>query len=142
MLDSGLVPGNLNSDKIDIGLVENDYLVFPNCSIQTPGRTAFSLTSLGFGQKGGQAIGVNPRYLYALVSETKFDNYKGKLWQRKRKANSFFRKALSTNTLFVAKDKAPYLPEQLPRVLLNLEERAVEPEEDEELYYEDDLVDH
>jgi len=49
---------------------------------------------------------------------------------------------LSTNTLFVAKDKAPYLPEQLPRVLLNLEERAVEPEEDEELYYEDDLVDH
>jgi hypothetical protein len=27
-------------------------------------------------------------------------------------------------------------------VLLNLEERAVEPEEDEELYSEDDLVDH
>jgi hypothetical protein len=46
-----------------------------------------------------------------------------------------------TNTISVTKDKAPYRPEQLPRVLLNPEARAVEPEEGKELYYEDDLVD-
>ncbi len=48
---------------------------------------------------------------------------------------------MPTNTISVAKDKAPYRPEQLPSVLLNAEARTVEPEEGKDLYYEDDLVD-
>lgn len=142
VLDSGLVPGNRNADNIEIGLAENDHLVFPNRSIQMSGLKAFSLTSFGFGQKGAQAIGVHPRYLYAAISKAEFDQYKDKLRQRKRKADAFFRKAVPTNTVFVAKDKAPYRPEQLPTVLLNPEVRAVDKKDSEELYYEDDLVDN
>ncbi|RDL38707.1 uncharacterized protein BP5553_03047 [Venustampulla echinocandica] len=143
VLDSGIVPGNRNADNIDIGLAENDNLVFPNRTIQTTaGLKAFSLTSFGFGQKGAQAIGVHPRYLYAAISKAEFYQYKEKLCQRKKKANGFFKKAMPTNTLFVAKDKAPYRPEQLSEVFLNPEARAVEAEQSEELYYEDDLVDN
>ncbi|KAG9238180.1 3-oxoacyl-synthase [Amylocarpus encephaloides] len=142
VLDSGLVPGNRNADNIDVELAENDHLVFPNRSIQTTtGLKAFSLTSFGFGQKGAQAIGVHPKYLFAAISKSQFLQYKEKLWQRKRKANAFFKRAMPTNTLFVAKDRGPYRPEQLSQVLLNPEARAVEPEEGDELYYEDELVD-
>jgi fatty acid synthase subunit alpha len=79
--------------------------------------------------------------LYAAISKAEFDKYKEKLRRRKRKTNGFFRKAMPTNTLFVAKDKAPYRPEQLQGVLLNPEVGILEAKEDEELYYEDELVD-
>jgi 3-oxoacyl-(acyl-carrier-protein) synthase len=51
VLDSGLVPGNRNADNIDIGLSENDHLVFPDHRIQKTDLKAFSLTSFGFGKR-------------------------------------------------------------------------------------------
>lgn len=141
VLDSGLVPGNRNADNIDAGLAENEHLVFPNRSIQTTGLKAFSLTSFGFGQKGAQAIGIHPRYLFAAISKAEFDEYEVKLRERKRKANRFFSKAMPTNSVVVAKEKAPYRTEQITKVFLNPEVRAVEAEEGDDLYYEDDLVD-
>jgi fatty acid synthase subunit alpha len=89
VLDSGLVLGNRDADNIDSGLAENDHLAFPNRSIQTTGLKAFSLTSFGFGQKGVQAIGVHPRYLYAPISKIEFDNYRGSCGKGRGKRIAF-----------------------------------------------------
>lgn len=61
VLDTGLIPGNRNLDNVDGKLQDNEYILYPNRSIQTKGLKAFSVTSFGFGQKGAQAIVVHPR---------------------------------------------------------------------------------
>ncbi|KAI9745829.1 MAG: hypothetical protein M1818_000510 [Claussenomyces sp. TS43310] len=127
VLETGIVPGNRNADNVDSALAKNDMLVFPNRSIQTAGMKAFTLTSFGFGQKGAQAIGVHPKYLYATLHEHEFRAYQSKVGARHRKAFRFFHNALATNTMFVAKDAAPYRPDQEASVLLNPEARVSEP---------------
>ncbi|KAJ5674929.1 Acyl transferase/acyl hydrolase/lysophospholipase [Penicillium maclennaniae] len=124
VLDSGLIPGNRNLDSVDGNLEKNEYIVYPNRSIQTCGLKAFSLTSFGFGQKGAQAIVVHPRYLYAMVEQAEFEEYRKKRQTRYRKAFRFFHHGLVTNTMFVPKTKAPYLPAQQNAVLLDPTARA------------------
>jgi fatty acid synthase subunit alpha len=119
VLDSGLVPGNRNADNIDAKLRENELIVFPNRTIRTPGVRAFSISSFGFGQKGAQAIGVHPRYLFAAIAKDEYDGYAHRRRQRHRRAARFFHKAMATNTMFVAKTDAPYRNDQEKKVLLN-----------------------
>ncbi|PGH20062.1 hypothetical protein AJ80_03712 [Polytolypa hystricis UAMH7299] len=140
VLDTGLVPGNRNADNIDPGLDKNDMIVFPNRSIQTSGVKAFSLTSFGFGQKGAQVIGVHPRYLHAMLTENEFAEYKVKVNARHRKAFQFYHNALATNTMFVAKDNAPYTKDQEAAVLLNPEARVSDPGFNETEYSYDDAL--
>jgi fatty acid synthase subunit alpha, fungi type len=140
VLNSGIVPGNRNADNIDAKLEESDLLVFPNRTIQTAGIKAFSLTSFGFGQKGAQAIGVHPRYLFATIKKDEYDSYKSKVAARYRTASRFFQNALATNTMFVAKNRAPYSDGQGSSILLNPEAR-VSLNPSNELLYMDDLVD-
>jgi fatty acid synthase subunit alpha len=118
-MDTGIIPGNRNADNIDTALAKNDFFVFPNRSIETLGLKAFSLTSFGFGQKGAQAIGVHPRYLYSTISQQEYETYKLKTLERQRAASSHFQRALATNSIFVAKDHAPYTEAQQSAVLLN-----------------------
>lgn len=108
ILRTGLVPGNSNADNVDEYLEQFDYITFPNRSIQTNGVKAFSVTSFGFGQKGAQMIGVHPRYLFATLDEETFNAYATKVAVRQRKATAFFNKAISSNTLFVPKEKTPF----------------------------------
>ncbi|KAJ6134373.1 hypothetical protein N7523_000695 [Penicillium sp. IBT 18751x] len=124
VLDSGLIPGNRNLDSVDGNLEKNEYIVYPNRSIQTCGLKAFSLTSFGFGQKGAQAIVVHPRYLYAMVEQAEFEEYRKKRQTRYRKAFRFFHHGLVTNTMFVPKTEAPYRPAQQNAVLLDPTARA------------------
>lgn len=112
MLNSGLVPGNRNADNIDEALAPFDYIVVPGQSIQTDGIKAFSLTSFGFGQKGAQAIGVHPRYLFATLEPEVYQNYRVKVAARQKRAYRAFHHGLVTNRMFVAKDRPPYEPEQ------------------------------
>ncbi len=126
VLNSGLVPGNRNADNVDQVMEKFDHIVYPSRSIQTDGIKAFSVTSFGFGQKGAQAIGVHPKYLFATLDEKTFDEYRAKVEARQKKAYRFFHNGMINNTLFVAKDKAPYTDEQLSAVLLNPDARVTE----------------
>ncbi|KAJ5262335.1 hypothetical protein N7524_007640 [Penicillium chrysogenum] len=124
-LNSGIIPGNRNLDSVDGHLEKNDYIVYPNRSITTSGLKAFSLTSFGFGQKGAQAIVVHPRYLYAMLEQAEFKQYREKRQTRHRKAFRFFHRGMVANTMFVPKTEAPYTPEQQNSVLLDPTARAI-----------------
>lgn len=135
VLNTGLVPGNRNADNVDQVMEKFDYIVYPSHSIQTDGVKAFSVTSFGFGQKGAQAIGVHPKYLFATLDEETFNEYRVKVEARQKKAYRFFHNGLINNTLFVAKDKAPYTDEQLSSVLLNPDARVTEDEKTGQLTF-------
>ncbi|TEA19489.1 Fatty acid synthase subunit alpha [Colletotrichum sidae] len=126
VLNTGLVPGNRNADNVDPVMEQFDMIVYPSRSIQTDGIKAFSVTSFGFGQKGAQAIGVHPKYLFAVLDEKTYEEYSAKVQARQKKAYRFFHNGLINNTLFVAKSNAPYTDEQLSKVLLNPDARVTE----------------
>ncbi|KIH88861.1 fatty acid synthase subunit alpha, fungi type [Sporothrix brasiliensis 5110] len=124
VLNTGLVPGNRNADNVDEVMEKFDYIVYPSRSLQTDGIKAFSVTSFGFGQKGAQAIGIHPRYLYATLDEATFDAYRVKVEARQKKAYRYFHNGMINNSVFVAKTQAPYTDEQLSSVLLNPDARV------------------
>ncbi|KAL4868936.1 hypothetical protein BDV12DRAFT_168631 [Aspergillus spectabilis] len=135
VLDSGLVPGNRNADNVDKVMEKFDYIVYPSRSIQTDGIKAFSVTSFGFGQKGAQVIGIHPKYLYATLDRAQFDAYKAKVETRQKKAYRFFHNGLVNNSIFVAKDKAPYEDELQSKVFLNPDYRVAADKKTSELKY-------
>ena len=140
VLSTGLVPGNRNADNVDQVMEKFDYIVYPSRSIQTDGVKAFSVTSFGFGQKGAQAIGVHPKYLYATLDEKTFNEYRTKVESRQKKAYRFFHNGMINNTLFVAKDKAPYTDEQLSSVLLNPDARVTQDKKTGQLTFPNDFM--
>ncbi|AEO70741.1 uncharacterized protein THITE_2122453 [Thermothielavioides terrestris NRRL 8126] len=140
VLNTGLVPGNRNADNVDPVMEQFDYILYPSRSIQTDGVKAFSVTSFGFGQKGAQAIGVHPKYLFATLDEQTFNEYRTKVEARQRKAYRFFHNGMINNSLFVAKDKAPYTDEQLSSVLLNPRARVTEDEKTGKFAFPDDFM--
>ena len=140
VLNTGLVPGNRNADNVDQVMEKFDYIVYPSRSIQTDGVKAFSVTSFGFGQKGAQAIGVHPKYLYATLDEKTFNEYRTKVESRQKKAYRFFHNGMINNTLFVAKDKAPYTDEQLSSVLLNPDARVTQDKKTGQLTFPSDFM--
>ena len=135
VLNTGLVPGNRNADNVDPEMEKFDMIVYPNRSIQTDGVKAFSVTSFGFGQKGAQAIGVHPKYLFAVLDERTYSEYCTKVEARQKKAYRYFHNGLINNTLFVAKAHAPYSDEQLGSVLLNPDARVSEDKKSAELKF-------
>ncbi|KAH6671833.1 fatty acid synthase-like protein [Halenospora varia] len=124
VLNSGLVPGNRNADNVDQVMEQFDYIVYPSKSIQTDGVKAFSVTSFGFGQKGAQAIGIHPKYLFATLDEATYAAYSAKVEARQKKAYRYFHNGLITNTLFVAKNNSPYSDDQQGAVFLNPDARV------------------
>jgi fatty acid synthase subunit alpha len=119
VLNTGLVPGNRNADNVDKIMEQFDYIVYPSRAIQTDGIKAFSVTSFGFGQKGTQAIGIHPKYLYAALDHAQFSTYKQKVEARQKKAYRYFHDGLINNTMFRAKDKAPYEDSKMEEIFLN-----------------------
>ena len=124
VLNSGLVPGNRNADNVDQIMEKFDHIVYPSRSIQTDGIKAFSVTSFGFGQKGAQAIGIHPKYLYATLDKDDFQRYKVKVEARQKRAYRYFHNGLINNSLFVAKTTTPYAVELEANVFLNPEQRV------------------
>ena len=53
-VNTGIVPGNRNSDNIDAEFRKHTYLMFPSKSIYTDGIRAGVMSSFGFGQVGGK----------------------------------------------------------------------------------------
>ena len=119
VMNSGLVPGNRNADNVDKVMEQFDYIVYPSRSIQTDGIKAFSVTSFGFGQKGAQAIGIHPKYLFAALDQAQYQTYRTKVQARQKRAYRYFHNGLISNTLFVAKTHAPYTDAQQQQIFLN-----------------------
>ncbi|KAI1628010.1 fatty acid synthase subunit alpha [Exophiala viscosa] len=134
-MNSGIVPGNRNADNIDQVMEKFDYIVYPSHSLQTDGIKAFSVTSFGFGQKGAQAIGIHPKYLFATLDQAEFQRYKVKVEARQKRAYRFFHNGMINNTLFVAKSHAPYPDELMQNVFLNPEQRVSADKKTGELKY-------
>lgn len=135
VLNTGYVPGNRNADNVDPIMEDFDLIVYPSRGIQTDGVKAFSVTSFGFGQKGAQAIGVHPRYLFATLDEQTYSDYCVKVNARQKKAYRFFHNGLTNNALFVPKASSPYTDEQLSSVLLNPDARVSPDAKSAELKY-------
>ncbi|KAI9783021.1 MAG: 3-oxoacyl-[acyl-carrier-protein] synthase [Peltula sp. TS41687] len=136
VLNTGLVPGNRNADNVDKVLEQYDYIVFPSRTIQTDGVKAFSVTSFGFGQKGAQAIGIHPKYLFATLDESSYRTYRTKVEARQKKAYRYFHNALVTNTMFRAKTSSPYSDDQQDAVFLNPEARVANDKKTATLIYQ------
>ncbi|KAI1513834.1 fatty acid synthase [Pyrenophora tritici-repentis] len=124
VLNTGFVPGNRNADNIDKVMENFNYIVYPSQSIQTDGIKAFTLTSFGFGQKGTQAIGIHPKYLYAPLEQHQYAAYKLKVEARQKKAYRYFHDGFINNTMFRAKDKASYDDDMMEEVFLNPKARV------------------
>ena len=135
VLNSGLVPGNRNADNVDQDMERFGYIVYPNKSIQTDGIKAFSVTSFGFGQKGAQAIGIHPKYLFAALDQAEFQRYKQKVEARQKRAYRYFHNGMINNTLFVAKTHSPYADALEKQVFLNPDSRVVADKLTAELSY-------
>ena len=135
VLNTGLVPGNRNADNIDKVMEKFDYIVYPSRSIQTDGIKAFSVTSFGFGQKGAQAIGIHPKYLYAALDQAQFQTYRTKVQARQKRAYRYFHNGLITNTLFVAKTHSPYEDAAMSQVFLDPSARVTTDKKTSELKF-------
>ncbi|KPM43575.1 Fatty acid synthase subunit alpha [Neonectria ditissima] len=140
VLNTGLVPGNRNADNVDSVMEDFDLIVYPSRSIQTDGVKAFSVTSFGFGQKGAQAIGIHPKYLFATLDENTYVDYCTRVEARQKKAYRYFHDGLINNRLFVAKSNPPYSEEQLGKVLLNPDARVSEDKKTSELKFSADFM--
>ncbi len=77
------------------------------------------MTSFGIGQKGTQAIGIHPKYLFATLDKETFTAYRAKLEARQKKAYRYFHNGLINNSIFVVKTRAPYTDDQMSDVFLN-----------------------
>ena len=135
VLNSGLVPGNRNADNVDKVMEKFDYIVYPSRSIQTDGIKAFSVTSFGFGQKGAQAIGIHPRYLFATLDQAQYQAYAQKVKARQKSAYRYFHNGMINNSIFVAKSDAPYVAANESKVLLDPSARVVPDKKTSQLQY-------
>lgn len=119
ILNTGIVPGNRNADNIDKILESSEYVLFPSRTIKTDGIKAVSVTSFGFGQKGAQAIIIHPDYVFAALSKPEYEAYIAKVNSRQKKSYAYIHNAMLTNTMFKAKDHAPYSDDQEQKVYLD-----------------------
>ena len=118
-LNTGLIPGNRNADNVDPLLSAFPHLTFPTRPIQTKSLKAFSMTTFGFGQKGGQLIGIHPRYLYGTMDRARYESYAARVTNRTRLCNRAFLYAMLENRIIACKTAPPYSPEDQDAVLLN-----------------------
>ncbi|EED22444.1 3-oxoacyl-[acyl-carrier-protein] synthase, putative [Talaromyces stipitatus ATCC 10500] len=112
ILDSGIVPGNKNADNIDSALAKWEHLVFPNESIHVGEVNAFTVTSFGFGQKGAQALGVHPKFLFGTLDHAQYQEYCRLRQGRHSRAQQQFQNAFYGGRMVMIKDKPPYRSNQ------------------------------
>ena len=135
VLNSGMVPGNRNADNVDQVMEKFDYIVYPSRTIQTDGIKAFSVTSFGFGQKGAQAIGIHPKYLFATLDKASYTAYATRVSARQKRAYRYFHDGLINNNMFRAKDKGPYEEAQQSAVFLDPLARVTQDKKTNQLVY-------
>ncbi|CUA68512.1 fatty acid synthase subunit beta, fungi type [Rhizoctonia solani] len=118
-INSGVIPGNRNADNIDPALRDFEYLVFPSRSIHTDGIKAGLMTSFGFGQVGGSALILHPRYLFASIGASEYKAYTERNRIRAMSSYKAMSEMMTTNSLVKIKEHPPFAPEIEGDVLLN-----------------------
>ncbi|KAI5863026.1 putative 3-oxoacyl-synthase [Durotheca rogersii] len=119
ILDAGAVPGNRNADDIDAALEPWEHLAFPGRTIAVGDVRAFTVTSFGFGQKGAQALGVHPRFLFATVDEQRYAEYCRRRQRRYFRAKQHFQNTFYGSHMVVLKDDPPYPKERQVEALVD-----------------------
>jgi fatty acid synthase subunit alpha len=125
IMNTGVIPGNRNADNVDAALRQFSSIVYPNATLRNPNGMvkAVSVTSFGFGQKGGQAILVHPQYMLATLEASQYHNYAIKTKARQHRANAQWIEGLMNNTLVRVKAHPPYANSDERSVLMNPEAR-------------------
>ncbi|KAL1836123.1 hypothetical protein VTJ49DRAFT_5548 [Mycothermus thermophilus] len=119
MVATGLIPGNRNADDIDEELKSRELLFFPSRTYRSPmGVKAFSVTSFGFGQKGAQVIGVNPKYLFATLSQAEYEAYRAKVLEREASADKALQEGIYGGKFVRVKDQNVYEKSKLETAML------------------------
>ncbi|KAF8525925.1 hypothetical protein BU17DRAFT_74311 [Hysterangium stoloniferum] len=118
-VNSGIIPGNRNADNVDKELQQWEYLMFPSKSIHTDGIKAGLLTSFGFGQVGGSALIIHPRYLFAVLEAEQLKVYKKLNRERNLLSYKSMTEMMTRNSLVKVKPGPPYTPDLEAPVLLN-----------------------
>ncbi|KAL8690259.1 MAG: hypothetical protein Q9218_004256 [Villophora microphyllina] len=118
-MNTSTVPGNRNADNVDKALQRYDHLVYPTKTIYGKEINAFLVTSFGFGQKGGQVVGVAPKYLFATLGKAVFESYASTVSARTTSAGRAYIKALHSNSIFQARALPPYHARDETKVLMD-----------------------
>ncbi|KAL4066936.1 hypothetical protein J3A83DRAFT_4165578 [Scleroderma citrinum] len=121
---TGIIPGNRNSDNVDARFEAHHNLMFPSRSIHTDGIRASVMSSFGFGQVGGTAVIVHPRYLFATLELSDYESYRIRNRARAQEAYKVMSEMMTSNSLVRIKDGPPYSPELEFAVLMNPMARA------------------
>ncbi|KAL9613426.1 MAG: hypothetical protein Q9167_002024 [Letrouitia subvulpina] len=118
-MNTGIVPGNRNADNVDETLQRFDHIAYPTRPIYRREINAFLVTSFGFGQKGGQMVGIAPKYLFATLEKAEYHNYLTKFSTRTRSANRAHTKAMLSSSIFRAKTLPPYQAQDESKILMD-----------------------
>ncbi|TFK33214.1 fatty acid synthase [Crucibulum laeve] len=121
---TGIVPGNRNSDNIDSHFQDRRFLMFPSKSIYTDGIRAGVMSSFGFGQVGGTAMVLHPRYLLGALEPSYYEQYQTRNRLRGLQSYKAMSDMMIKNSLVKIKDHPPYLGDMENKVLLNSLARA------------------
>lgn len=124
VLQTGVVPGNRNADNIDKSLQRFEHLVYPTQTIHTAGVRAVMLTSFGFGQKGGLAIVIAPKYLFSAVKKDLYNEYCARATKREGQSNRALVKGMMSNSFFKVIDKSPWAQADESQVFLDPQARV------------------
>ncbi len=95
------------------------YLVFPSKSIQTDGVRAGVMSSFGFGQVGGTALVIHPRYLFGALEPSYYAAYKQRNRLRYLESYKAMSEMMIKNNLVKIKEKPPYPVELEDKILTN-----------------------
>ncbi|KAF8907276.1 fatty acid synthase [Gymnopilus junonius] len=121
---TGVIPGNRNSDNVDSHFQDRHFLMFPSKSIHTDGIRAAVMSSFGFGQVGGTALFLHPRYAFGAVDAAYYDGYKQRNRLRALRSYKAMSEMMIKNSLVKVKDHPPYSADMERKVLLNSMARA------------------
>lgn len=77
------------------------------------------MTSFGFGQVGGSALVLHPRYLFAAIGATQYSSYMERNRIRALASYKAMSEMMTTNSLVKIKEHPPFTPEIEGDVLLN-----------------------
>ncbi|KAF9490473.1 fatty acid synthetase alpha subunit [Pleurotus eryngii] len=121
---NGIIPGNRNSDNIDSHFQDRRFLMFPSKSIHTDGIRVGAMSSFGFGQVGGTAVLVHPRYLMGALEPSYYKAYVVRNRSRSLQAYKAMSEMMIKPSLVRIKEAPPYTPDLEDKVLLNSMARA------------------
>ena len=117
-------PDEHTLSNIDAMFQQHTFLMFPAVPVHTDGIRAGVMSSFGFGQVGGTALVLHPRYLFGALTPSQYATYKSKNVLRGQQAYKSMTEMMITNSLVKIKEAPPFTPELEIPVLMNSLARA------------------